>query len=270
VFWPMDSWTRLRLALDAVGDGGAPVRYDLDDLLRYQLLVLGNPITDQAREERRETLARAALAEAGALDDWQRAQRRQAAEQRLARVLHEEQAARIRLGQVQQELAGLQSQVIETRADALLQAAGVYEYVHPLDSAVAYKQHLSRLKADIKTGLPVVGPRPVRPAGPSEGLGPVVASRSLSSIHPVARRGAVQLGSAHRGVPAAVRRRRRRAPALGVMQRDPALGGDVLPGPYRVTDPAPHDGVRAASGRIYAAGAPPSHSPDRREWGRSR
>ena len=93
----------------------------------------------------------AALAEAGALDDWQRAQRRHAAEQQLARVLHEEQAARIRVGQVQQELAGLQSQVIETRTDALLQEAGVYDYTHPLDSAVAYKEHLTRLKADIKT-----------------------------------------------------------------------------------------------------------------------
>jgi hypothetical protein len=40
--------------------------------------------------------------------------------------------------------------VIETRADALLQAAGVYAYVHPLDSAVAYKEQLARLKADIK------------------------------------------------------------------------------------------------------------------------
>jgi hypothetical protein len=94
---------------------------------------------------------RAALAEAGGLDDWQRAQRRQAAEQQLARVLHEEQAARIRLGHVQQELANLQSEVIETRADALLQEAGVYDYSHPLDSAVAYKQHLTRLKTDIKT-----------------------------------------------------------------------------------------------------------------------
>ncbi len=104
-------------------------------------------------EELEVELARtqAALAEAGALDDWQRAQRRQASEQQLARVLHEEQAARIRLGQVQQELAGLQSQVIETRADALLQEAGVYDYAHPLDSAVAYKEHLTRLKADIKT-----------------------------------------------------------------------------------------------------------------------
>jgi chromosome segregation ATPase len=95
--------------------------------------------------------ARAALAEAGALDDWQRAQRRQAAEQQLARVLHEEQAARNRLSQVQQELASIQSQVIETRTDALLQEAGVYDYAHPLDSAVAYKQQLTRLKADIKT-----------------------------------------------------------------------------------------------------------------------
>ncbi|TQM11157.1 DUF4041 domain-containing protein [Pseudonocardia kunmingensis] len=94
--------------------------------------------------------ARTALAEAGALDEWQRAQRRQAAEQQLARVLGEEHAARIRLGEVQLELAGLQSEVIETRADALLQAAGVYDYVHPLDTAVAYKEQLTHLKADIK------------------------------------------------------------------------------------------------------------------------
>jgi hypothetical protein len=77
-------------------------------------------------EELEVELARtqAALAEAGALDDWQRAQRRQASEQQLACVLHEEQAAQIRVGQVQQELAGLQSQVIETRAEAFGTLAG--------------------------------------------------------------------------------------------------------------------------------------------------
>jgi hypothetical protein len=46
--------------------------------------------------------------------------------------------------------------VIETRTDALLQEAGVYDYAHPLDRAVAYKQHLTRLKADIKTEPPWV------------------------------------------------------------------------------------------------------------------
>lgn len=105
---------------------------------------------------------RAALAEAGGLDDLQRAQRRQAAELKLARVLQEEHGARVRLGQVQQELAGLQTAVIETRADALLQAAGVYDYVHPLDSAVAYKEQLTRLKADIKTEV-AARPTPASP-----------------------------------------------------------------------------------------------------------
>jgi hypothetical protein len=58
VFWQLDSRTVLRLALDLVRDGATPVRYNLDDLLGYELLVPGTPITDQARAKRREKLAR--------------------------------------------------------------------------------------------------------------------------------------------------------------------------------------------------------------------
>jgi hypothetical protein len=53
VFWRLDSRTILRLALDVAEDVSWPVRYDLDDLMHYDLLVPGTPITKQAREERR-------------------------------------------------------------------------------------------------------------------------------------------------------------------------------------------------------------------------
>jgi hypothetical protein len=57
LFLHLDPRTVLRLALDVADNGWLPVRYDLDDLLRYELLVPGTPITDQAREERRRNVA---------------------------------------------------------------------------------------------------------------------------------------------------------------------------------------------------------------------
>jgi stress response protein SCP2 len=95
----------------------------------------------------------AMLAELGALDDIQRYQRRQAAEQQLARVLGEEHAARGRITVAQHELAQLHAELVETRTEQLLQEAGVYEYAHPLESAVAYKDRLAALRADIKSAV---------------------------------------------------------------------------------------------------------------------
>ena len=95
----------------------------------------------------------ALLAQIGGLDELQRGQRRHAAEQQLAATLREEQATRARIAALHGELARLDVELVETRAEQLLQAAGVYEYVHPLDSAVAYKQRLTQLRADIKTAV---------------------------------------------------------------------------------------------------------------------
>lgn len=95
----------------------------------------------------------AALTELGGLDEIQRAQRRRDAEQQLGIVLTEEQAARGRVVQAEHELAQIRAELVETRTEQLLQAAGVYEYAHPLADAVAYKERLAIVRANIKTAV---------------------------------------------------------------------------------------------------------------------
>ena len=53
----------------------------------------------------------------------------------------------------QHELAQLHAELVETRTEQLLQEAGVYKYAHPLESAVAYKDRLTALRADIKSAV---------------------------------------------------------------------------------------------------------------------
>jgi hypothetical protein len=59
-------------------------------------------------------------------------------------------AAAAELAQTQVDLATAKQAVVETREMALLQEAGVYEYTHPLEDAVAYKSRLERLKDEHK------------------------------------------------------------------------------------------------------------------------
>jgi hypothetical protein len=54
---------------------------------------------------------------------------------------------------LQAELAQLTSQLVETRETMLLQEAGVYEYRHPLDDALAYKAKLTGMRARIKDAV---------------------------------------------------------------------------------------------------------------------
>jgi Domain of unknown function (DUF4041)/T5orf172 domain/Protein of unknown function (DUF2510) len=62
---------------------------------------------------------------------------------------------------VQSELKALQAQVVATTDEAILQEVGIYQYRHPLESAVAYKEELARVeeqyKAMAKAGQAVVG-----------------------------------------------------------------------------------------------------------------
>jgi len=51
------------------------------------------------------------------------------------------------------EQAVLSSQLIETREIVILQEAGVYQYRHPLDDALAYKARLAGLRARIKDAV---------------------------------------------------------------------------------------------------------------------
>ena len=53
--------------------------------------------------------------------------------------------------QLKAEVDAWRSQLVETRELALLQEVGVYEYAHPLDDALAYKDALNVLKQRIKT-----------------------------------------------------------------------------------------------------------------------
>ncbi len=48
------------------------------------------------------------------------------------------------------ELEALSKEVVETRERAVLQESGIYEYTHPLEDAVAYKNRLERLQTKIK------------------------------------------------------------------------------------------------------------------------
>ncbi|MGY1409367.1 DUF4041 domain-containing protein [Luteimonas sp. A611] len=48
------------------------------------------------------------------------------------------------------QVAELRTDVVETRERALLQESGIYEYTHPLDDAVAYKERLDGLRLRIK------------------------------------------------------------------------------------------------------------------------
>ncbi|WP_037338363.1 DUF4041 domain-containing protein [Amycolatopsis sp. MJM2582] len=53
--------------------------------------------------------------------------------------------------QLAAELESLQTRLVETRELALLQEVGIYEYAHPLEDALAYKDALTELRARIKT-----------------------------------------------------------------------------------------------------------------------
>ncbi|SFB53329.1 hypothetical protein SAMN05216266_11719 [Amycolatopsis marina] len=57
VEWQLDARIILRLAIDVSADADQPVRYNLDDLQRYQLLAPGTPITVEARSERLRGIA---------------------------------------------------------------------------------------------------------------------------------------------------------------------------------------------------------------------
>ena len=57
VEWELGVRTHLRLVLDLVDSAEVPVRYNLDDLQRYELLTPGTPITEQARKERQQAVA---------------------------------------------------------------------------------------------------------------------------------------------------------------------------------------------------------------------
>ncbi|GAB1644270.1 DUF4041 domain-containing protein [Krasilnikovia sp. MM14-A1259] len=67
------------------------------------------------------------------------------------RLLRERETARLQQRAALIELTELQQQLVPVQEAAMLQEAGLYEYVHPLDDAIAYKSRLDHLKEKIKS-----------------------------------------------------------------------------------------------------------------------
>jgi hypothetical protein len=97
----------------------------------------------QERDELKNNLARLGATELLELE-------RQKAELR-ALVEVETRDYNTRKRDLEQELARLRREVIETQDTALLQEAGIYNYRHPLDDAVAYKAEIAKVQDRIKT-----------------------------------------------------------------------------------------------------------------------
>jgi hypothetical protein len=107
----------------------------------------------QERDELRASLDRLGATELLELE-------RQKAELR-ACVEAEKSDYRNRKLDFERDLAQLQREVVETQDTALLQEAGIYNYRHPLDDAVAYKAELAkvqdRIKAMVRGGRAITG-----------------------------------------------------------------------------------------------------------------
>lgn len=83
------------------------------------------------------------LKELGALDQVQ-------LEQRLNELKGQEQNLLQEIAAEETQLATLREDVVATNDAQILQEVGVYHYRHPLQSAAQYKEHLDRIKAQIK------------------------------------------------------------------------------------------------------------------------
>lgn len=107
---------------------------------------LGGLFGGKKQLEEENAQLRSHLQRLGAMDAAQIAAHTEQARQVYAQVQQAIAAAN-------QQLAEVQREVVETRDIALLQEAGVYAYAHPLDNAVAYKDTITKLKADIKATI---------------------------------------------------------------------------------------------------------------------
>jgi uncharacterized protein DUF4041/Meiotically Up-regulated Gene 113 (MUG113) protein len=67
------------------------------------------------------------------------------------RMIQDRDAARAQAQAAAAELAGARQQLVAVQETAILQEASIYEYLHPLDDAVAYKARLDRIKDEIKS-----------------------------------------------------------------------------------------------------------------------
>lgn len=111
------------------------------DQLEAQLAELGG-LEVVELEKRRDGL-RAEIAEQERRLVSEREAALQAQTEALAKIVRDAEAQSTRL-------AELRKDVIETEETALMQEAGVYEYRHPLDDAMGYKDQLEAVKSRIK------------------------------------------------------------------------------------------------------------------------
>ena len=68
-----------------------------------------------------------------------------------AQMVHERDQLQAQTRTVLAELAAARHQLVAVQEMAILQEAGIYEYLHPLEDAVAYKARLERIKDEIKS-----------------------------------------------------------------------------------------------------------------------
>jgi hypothetical protein len=68
-----------------------------------------------------------------------------------SRLVQEADTARAQAASAAAEVALIRQQLVAVQETAILQEAGIYEYLHPLEDAVAYKTRLERIKDEIKS-----------------------------------------------------------------------------------------------------------------------
>jgi hypothetical protein len=71
----------------------------------------------------------------------------------LATAVTDAERLTVRAGALRTEHRELSAQLVQTREKLILQEAGVYEYRHPLDDAIAYKVKLTGIQARIKDAV---------------------------------------------------------------------------------------------------------------------
>jgi hypothetical protein len=138
VFWVED-------APAAPGSSGAPVLVPPAARSGGGLFGAGK----KALEEENAQL-RAALDTAGLLGTVELAIAAEGVRDELGVAQHQLAELQQQVVQARHELAAARREIVETQEIALLQEAGIYDYAHPLESAVAYKDLLARIRSESK------------------------------------------------------------------------------------------------------------------------
>jgi hypothetical protein len=93
----------------------------------------------------------AEVARLSGMNPEQVAAERQQHRDEIERLRIEEDRLRANVHQAMGEIAATQEQLVQTQEEMILQDAGIYQYLHPLEDAVAYKARLTTLQDQIKS-----------------------------------------------------------------------------------------------------------------------